>query len=255
VSAFASSSVLQAESSPLAGKVALVTGASSGIGRAIAIALAGRQATLAAVGRNRQELDRTTAAALEFTSTAQPFPTDLNSRAAIQRLVDRVAGEFGGIDVLVHSAGCIFESPMRSARVRDLDRQYISNVRAPYALTQAALPYLEASHGQIVFINSSTGLSAKRANVGQFAATQHALKAIADSLREEVNSLGIRVLTVHPGRTATPRQQRIHADAGRSYQPERLMQPEDVAAMVVAALSLPRTAEVTDISIRPMLKS
>jgi NADP-dependent 3-hydroxy acid dehydrogenase YdfG len=178
----------------------------------------------------------------------------LRSGAAIRRLIGTVESRLERIDVLVHSAGVIRETPMKDASVRDLDLQYMSNVRAAYALTQAALPMLKAARGQIVFINSSTGLTAKRANVGQFAATQHALKAIADSLREEVNPDGIRVLTVHPGRTATPRQEQIHRNEGRPYRPELLMQPEDVAALVLAALRLPLTAEVTDISMRPMRK-
>jgi NADP-dependent 3-hydroxy acid dehydrogenase YdfG len=91
--------------------------------------------------------------------------------------------------------------------------------------------------------------------VSQYAATKHALKAVADSLRAEVNSQGIRVLSVYPGRTATPTQESLHALEGKPYRPTRLLQPEDVAAVVMNALCLPRTAEVTDIHIRPMMKS
>jgi NADP-dependent 3-hydroxy acid dehydrogenase YdfG len=93
-----------------------------------------------------------------------------------------------------------------------------------------------------------------RANTAQYAATQAGLRALATSLRDEVNPAGIRVTTVFPGRTATPRQAMIHDWEGKEYQPERLLQPEDVAAIVVAAVGLPRTAEVTEISIRPMQK-
>ena len=127
-------------------------------------------------------------------------------------------------------------------------------MRAPYLLTQRLLPLLEVTPGQIVFVNSSAGLSA-RPGVGQFAATQHAVRAMTDALRAEINPRGIRVLSVFPGRTATPRQARLHERDGRAYQPELLMQPEDVASMIASALRLPRTAEVTDISMRPLLKS
>jgi NADP-dependent 3-hydroxy acid dehydrogenase YdfG len=238
----------------LAGKVALVTGATSGIGRSIAIALLGQRASVAPVGRNQEELDRILEFARELGTEAMPCRVDLRSLKAIEKLVQTIA-ELGRLDILVHSAGIIVETEMRSARVRDLDAQYLANVRAPYALTKAALPLLKASRGQVVFINSSAGANAKRANVGQFSATQFAMKAVADSLREEVNGEGVRVLTVHPGRTATPRQQAMHARAGRPYRPELLMQPEDVAAMVIAALRLPATAEVTDLHMRPMIKS
>jgi NADP-dependent 3-hydroxy acid dehydrogenase YdfG len=91
--------------------------------------------------------------------------------------------------------------------------------------------------------------------VGQFAATQHGLLAVADALRGEVNSRGTRVLTVHVGRTATSRQERIFAMEGREYTPERLMQPEDVASVVLTALALPRTAEMTNVSVRPTQKT
>ena len=82
-----------------------------------------------------------------------------------------------------------------------------------------------------------------------------AFKALADTLREEVNAAGIRVMNVFPGRTATPRIASLHELEGRPFQPEVLLQPEDIASVVVSALSIPWTAEVKDISIRPMLKS
>ena len=143
--------------------------------------------------------------------------------------------------------------PHGTAPVADLDRQYQTNVRGPYLLIQALLPLLRACRGQVVFVNSTVGLEA-RAGVGQYASTQHALRAIADALRAEVNADGVRVLSLFLGRTASPMQAAIHKLEGRAYYPERLLQPEDVASVVISVLSLPRTAEVTDISIRPMLK-
>ncbi len=86
-------------------------------------------------------------------------------------------------------------------------------------------------------------------------ATKHALKGLADGLRQEVNAFGVRVISVFPGRTATPLQASLFELEGRQYVPNRLLQPEDVATMVVQALALPPTAEVTDILIRPAIKS
>jgi NAD(P)-dependent dehydrogenase (short-subunit alcohol dehydrogenase family) len=143
---------------------------------------------------------------------------------------------------------------MRRARIGDLDLQYATNVRAPYLLTQRLLPVLSERNGQIIFINSSAGLTANRSNIGQYAATKHALKAIADSLREELNPVGIRVLSVYLGRTATPMQKALFRKDNKAYRPESLLQPEDVASIVVYSLMLPPTAEVTDISIRPARK-
>jgi NADP-dependent 3-hydroxy acid dehydrogenase YdfG len=113
---------------------------------------------------------------------------------------------------------------------------------------------LKKPRGQIVFINSSAGLNA-RLNIGHYSATKHAFKALADSLREEVNPDGVRVLSVFPGRTATPLMSSLYAKDELPYEPQTLLQPEDVASVVINALSLPWTAEVTNISIRPMQKS
>ena len=161
--------------------------------------------------------------------------------------------DFEKIDMLIHSAGVISIGKLEISSVADFDRQYKTNVRAPCLLTQVLLPLLKMQKGQIVFINSSAGLFSK-ANLSQYAATKHALRAFADSLRDEVNEMGIRVLSVFPGRTATPMQEMIFSQEGRDYPANRLLQPQDVAAVVIHALSLPRTAEVTDISIRPMAK-
>jgi NADP-dependent 3-hydroxy acid dehydrogenase YdfG len=113
---------------------------------------------------------------------------------------------------------------------------------------------LKKQKGQIAFINSTQGLQAQ-ARVGQFAATQHALKALADSLRDEVNSDGVRVFSVYPGRTATPRMEAIFTREGRAYKPELLLQPEDIAEVVINALMMPLTAEMTNGTIRPRVKS
>jgi NADP-dependent 3-hydroxy acid dehydrogenase YdfG len=104
-----------------------------------------------------------------------------------------------------------------------------------------------------VFINSSVGLNA-RAKVSQYAATKHALKAIADSLREEVNAAGVRVISIYPGRTASPMQAMIYQLEERVYQPEQLIQPEEIATVITTVLGLPKGAEVTDINIRPAKK-
>ncbi|OLE73771.1 MAG: hypothetical protein AUI36_00155 [Cyanobacteria bacterium 13_1_40CM_2_61_4] len=153
----------------------------------------------------------------------------------------------------MHSAAVVRPGTVAEASGEDFDRHYRTNLLGPYLLTQALLATLRERQGQIVFINSSVGLTA-RGPVSQYAATKHGLKAIADSLREEVNRDGVRVLSVYPGRTASPTQEALHELEGRAYRPELLLQPEDVAFMILSALCLPRTAEVTDIQIRPMAK-
>jgi len=233
--------------------VAVVTGASGGVGRAIAQTLARQSARLHLVDRDAAALAET-ATGVRLFSEPSEFAIDLTSDEEMDSLV-RSLEEIGRLDVLVHCAGVIRQGRMGDCPIEDLDIQYATNVRAPYALTKRLLPLLTASRGQIVFINSSAGLNAKRAEVGQYAATKHALRAIADSLREEVNPKGVRVLSVYLGRTATPMQEAVFREEGKEYRPELLLQPEDVASVVVHSLMLPRTAEVTDITIRPMRNS
>jgi NADP-dependent 3-hydroxy acid dehydrogenase YdfG len=234
--------------------LAVVTGASSGIGRAIALELAAQGAGVWLLARHAAALDETAVEVRRAGGRAWSFPLDVSRDIDPRQLLDRLRTEGGGLDILVHSAGTHSAGPIADAALAELDKHYRVNVRGPYALTQLLLPLLRARRGQIVFVNSSVGLQA-RAGVGGYAASKHALKAIADALREEVNADGVRVLSVYPGRTATPTQAAIHAEEGKAYRPERLMQPDDVAAVVVHALTMQRTAEVTDISLRPMQKS
>ena len=234
-------------------QVAVVTGASSGIGRAIARGLAIERAQVCLVGRTLSTLEAVAESARAINSLVRCYQADLTVDDDIQSLSAGLRQHFGYVDLLVHSAGAISLGRIESATLEEFDRQFRINVRAPYALTQALLPMLRPRQGQIVFINSSAGLHAA-ANLSQYAATKHALKAIADSLRAEVNAEGLRVLSVYPGRTASPMQAAVHKMEGRAYHPERLMQPADVAAVVLNALSLPRSAEVTDIHLRPLMK-
>ncbi|MBW4509983.1 MAG: SDR family NAD(P)-dependent oxidoreductase [Scytonematopsis contorta HA4267-MV1] len=263
-------------------QVVVITGASSGIGKAIAIELAKQGAKLCLLGRKLETLEETQHSIEESLKENTPFPTpnsplptpnsplptpnsplptpqilcyqiDIAQDEDVQKLKVNLEKDFGQVDILIHSAGVIALGELKTAPVEDFDWQYRTNVRAPYLVTQTLLPMLLSRQGQIVFINSSAGLTAK-GGVGQYAATKHALKAIADSLRAEVNNYGVRVLSIYPGRTASPMQAAICQTEGKQYKAERLLQPEDVASVVINALSLPPTAEVTDINVRPMMK-
>lgn len=237
----------------LSGQFAVVTGASSGIGFAVAESFAAHGAGLALVGRDRARLQATQSAVARHGAAAEIHACDLSDDAQRQALVRDLTQGHDRVELLVHAAGIIRVAPFASAALSDLDEQYRINLRAPFALTQGLLPALTRGRGQVVFVNSSVGLRGKE-NVGAYAATKHALKAIADTLRMEVNSLGIRVLSVYAGTTATAMQQTLHEAAGARYLPEAMLQPADIATAIVACLSLPRNAEVTDLHIRPMIK-
>lgn len=245
----------RSRSGSLRDQVAVVTGASSGIGRAIAWSLAVEGAQVCLAARRRAVLEELACEIRGLGVSCHPCSTDMTRDEDLTALAGLVQREFSGLDVLVLCGGTIVHGKTEHSSLDDFDLQYRSNLRAHYALIQLLLPALRRNKGHIVFINSSAGTRSASAANGQFAATQHGLRAIADSLRDEVNRDGIRVLSVYPGRTATPRMEALYEAQGLPYAPELLMQPADVAAMVTAALNLPRTAEVTDIGMRPMSKS
>jgi NADP-dependent 3-hydroxy acid dehydrogenase YdfG len=237
-------------------RVAVVTGASSGIGRAIALQLVVDGATVLAIGRDESRL-ASLAKEVDGPGSLLAERLDLTDDTAREAFAAMFLSEHGRLDHLVHSAGSYVSAPVAESSVADFDAQYVANVRAPFALTRALLPALHAAartrSADIIVINSSQGVRAT-GGTSQFAATQHAMRAVADSLRDEVNAYGIRVCSIHLGRTATPRQEAIYALEGRVYRPELLVQPEDVAEVVVAVLALSPTAEVTEVHLRPAKK-
>ena len=236
-----------------ADRVVVVTGASSGIGRAIALTLAAQGAKLCLIGRDLDRLKTATESISTYKSNIFYYQTDLLIDEDIHRSIATIKSVHQRIDCLIHSAGIISLGNLETAPIEDFDRQYRLNVRAPYLLTQQLLPLIKASQGQIVFINSSVCQNAK-AGIGQYTATKQAMKAIADCLRAEVNADGVRVVSFYVGQTATPMQAALYDTAGKIYQPDRLLQPQDIADTVLYTISLPPTAEITDIYIRPLIK-
>ena len=224
-------------------KRALVTGASSGIGRAIARALAEEGAHVHAVARSWPKPPK----------GWQLHKADFTVEADVKRLAAEVSTSKAPLDLLIHCAGVLEIGTVADFPIAQLDAMYQVNVRAPFLLTQLLLSDLTKSMGQIVFINSSAAIAPNTALAG-YSSTKAALKSVADCLRMEVNPSGVRVMSVYPGKTASAMQQRAHQLSGKPYDAASLMQPEDVAQMVLSALALPKTAEMTDLHIRPMKK-
>ena len=227
--------------------VALVAGASGDIGRAIAFDLLGAGAEVFMLGRSMARLVQPPPPE-DFRENCRFIVAGLTDDDAIARVNIAILSR-SRLDVLVLSTGT-YE---RSNEPAVFGRQIAANVVGPYALLQRLLPLLIKAKGQVevVFINSTQALRAA-AGLGQYAATKHAVKAVADSLRDEVNANGVRVMSLFLGRTASERQRAIFAAEGRPYPPERLLQPADVAELVLSLLRLPRTSEVTDIVLRLM---
>jgi NADP-dependent 3-hydroxy acid dehydrogenase YdfG len=229
----------------------IVTGATSGIGMAVARTLAARSRRVVALGRNRKALDKLRE---DGGDRINPVSVDLLDDAAVDAFAAAILRDGNGVSALVHCAGVHFAGEFEQFPVAQLDMMYRSNVRAQYGLTQKLLPALERGRGYLVCINSSAGI-ASRAGLGAYCATQHAMRALAETWRLELNERGIRVLNIFPGRTFTPRIARLFAQEGRSFRPELLLQPDDIAQLVLLALELPERVELTDVSLRPAQKS
>jgi NADP-dependent 3-hydroxy acid dehydrogenase YdfG len=234
------------------GQTILVTGASGGVGEATARRLAEEGATVCLSGRNRERLEEIARALPE--GRGRSYRADLMNDDELRKLANDVLEANERLDAVVHCAAIIVLGAFSTASAEDFEKQFQTNVVAPFRLTQLLLPALISSGGQVMFINSSAGLRAS-VDFSQYAATKHALRAVADGLRDECNAAGVRVCSLFLGSTATPMQAAIRTEQELPYQPERLLQPADVAEMVASILALPRTAEVTDLVMRPMKKA
>jgi NAD(P)-dependent dehydrogenase (short-subunit alcohol dehydrogenase family) len=187
----------------LAGKVVIVTGASSGIGMAVAEAMAGAGAKVALVGRNKERLVETARGIPE----CYVISVDLTTDAAPRRIVDETVAAFGKLDVVVHSAGIFLPTPFPVTPLAELDEQYRVNLRAPYALTQAALPHL-IPNGVVIFISSIAGRIAFP-NSSAYCATKGAVEQLTKALAVELSPKGIRFNAIAPGNVHTPMNERF----------------------------------------------
>ena len=232
-------------------EVAIVSGATGGIGKSIASTLAEHGHHVLALGRNIEVLDELEASCHGL---LRGRPVDLLLDESVDALVDEITREYRAVRALIHSAGVCYAGQLADTPTRELDVMYRTHVRAPFRLTNALISLLERGRGYLIFVNSSAGLSA-RAGAGAYSATHFAARALADCWRAELNQRGVRVLMIHPGRTATPLIEAVFALEGREFDPQLLLQPSDIARIVVAALDLPATAELTSVSLRPSRKT
>jgi NADP-dependent 3-hydroxy acid dehydrogenase YdfG len=221
--------------------LALVTGASRGIGAAVARAMAPGYDLLLG-GRDAPAL---AALAAELPG-ARPWPVDLTDGAAVAEATSGIER----LDVLVHSAGTALLGTVAETSAATWRRQFEVNVVAVAELTRLLLPALRAARGRVVLLNSGAGLTA-RAGCASYAASKFALRAFADALRAEESGHGIRVTSVHPGRVDTDMQRGVVAQEGGEYRPEAYLRPESVAGAVLLAVTAPDDAALTDLVLRP----
>jgi NAD(P)-dependent dehydrogenase (short-subunit alcohol dehydrogenase family) len=216
-------------------RVAVVTGAASGIGRGIAQRFAADGLSVIATDRDELGLRETVAVLRSGGARCEAVAADLTADAGPATIVDGALTAYGRIDVLVHTAGILRLAAFADAGPEVLDEQYAVNVRAPYALTHAALPFLKRG-AAIVFVSSNLA-QVGFAGLAAYCGTKGAVDAMARSIALELAPSGIRVNTVAPGIVLTPLTHRYQdpaqaAEAIRDTPVGRLGAPEDIAAAV-----------------------
>ncbi|RME87111.1 MAG: SDR family oxidoreductase [Anaerolineae bacterium] len=230
----------------LNGQVALVTGASRGIGRSIALALAAHGAGVALVARDGSRLTAIQEEIEARGGRALAIPTDLAREEAIQACVRRCIEAFTRLDILVNNAGIGVFGPLERSRTQDWDRVMAVNARAPYILCREALPYLR-QHPPSFIINISSVVGVKGyARQTIYSASKHALMGLTKALAREVQEDGIRVHAICPGGVATDMIQQARPD----LDPEVLMQPEEIADIVLFLVTRRGRAVIDQVDVR-----
>ncbi len=239
---------MSGEAAPLAGKVALVTGAGQGIGRATALALAGAGADVV-VNDLRPEAAAETAAAVEkLGRRAHAVPADVAVVAEVDRLFEQAATTMGRLDVLVNNAGLDVTAPVEALEVGDWDRVVGVNLRGPFVLSRLAFPVMRRQGGgHIVNIVSTAGTRAW-ANAAAYHASKWGLLGLSRALVVEGRAHGIKVTAVVAGGMRTP----FLLDRFPDLDPSRLQDPRAVAETVRFVLTLPDPTVVPEILVLPM---
>ena len=229
----------------LTGKRALVTGAGKGIGRAVALALAAEGASVGLVARSRADLDAV-AGTMGPDARSSIATADLADRDQAEAAVAQVASDLGGIDILINNAGIAEFGSVLEMEPETWERIFRVNVFGLYYVTRAVLPHmLAASAGDIINVASTAGQKGS-ARLSAYAASKAAVLSFTESLMPEVRKQGIRVTAVLPSTVNTELASSMGLPIGEE---SRMMQPDDVAQSIVAALSLPPRVFLRDLSI------
>lgn len=246
---------------PLRGTVALVTGASSGIGEATARELAWQGASVALAARRIDRLDALAKDILERGGSALPVEADVTDQKQVRALVEHTVDSLGRLDIVINNAGLMLLGPIEDAPTEEWDRMIDLNLKGLLYVAHAALPHLlvaaeqEPRHvADIVNVSSVAGRVARR-NSGVYNLTKHGVGAFSESLRQEVTGRHLRVSLVEPGAVATelPDHNRPEIQElllTRIGDIER-MESQDIADAIAYIVSRPRRVAVNELLIRP----
>jgi NADP-dependent 3-hydroxy acid dehydrogenase YdfG len=241
---------------PLTGKVALVTGASSGIGEATAVALAEAGAAVAIGARRHDRLDALAGKLREGGASVLQLDLDVTDEEQCRTAVARTREELGGLDVLVNNAGVMLLGTIVGADTEDWRRMLHTNVLGLMYMTSAAIDgMVEQGSGDVVNVSSVAGRVARK-GAGVYNASKWAVNAFSESLRQEVTTKGVRISLVEPGAVATEltdhiTQPRAKAASQEMYTSMRALQAEDIARAVLYVVSQPPHVAINELLVRP----
>lgn len=229
----------------LKGKVALITGASGGIGTALAVRLAQDGINLVLCGRSEEKLTKTRDAVAPYGVRTFLYAADLTEDGAPARCLDAALGAFGRLDILINNAGMALSCPFEETTTQQFDDIMNTNVRVPYFLCQAALPSLrESDHATIINITSVVAHKGYPLQ-SAYAASKHALLGLSKSLANEVYSEGIRVHVIAPGAVFTDMVRIARPDLTE----EGMILPEDIAEVAAFFIEHRTNAVVDEIQV------
>ncbi len=237
------------KNTPLAGKVALVTGGSRGIGRAIALKLASLGADVAICGRDAGKLQETVASLQAFSVRAEGFCADVTKASEVAALVRDTEAKLGPIAILVNNAGIGVFGPVHEKSEEEWDRLIDTNLKSVFLVSKAVVPGMIARRGgDIVNISSLAGKNVF-AGGGIYCASKWGVQGLSGCMAEELREHGIRVSTVCPGSVATEFSGRGPKD------PTKVLHPEDVAHAVAMLVTQSPQSFISEVHLRPLRKA
>lgn len=232
----------------LSGKIALVTGASRGIGRAVAVALAAEGARLALVARTGSDLETVARDIRDSGGDAEPFVADVSREEDASQAVEAAAAHFSGLDVVVNNAGIGVRGKVDELAVADWDRMFGVNLRGVFLVTRAAVPHLKRrGAGHVVNISSVAGLVGNPGMAG-YNATKFGLMGFSEALMFELRQDRIKVSVICPGSTDTY----FSGQQGQSGR-DHYLRVEDVAQAVVEVVATSANALISQVHLRPLV--
>jgi NADP-dependent 3-hydroxy acid dehydrogenase YdfG len=240
---------------PLSDSVALVTGASSGIGEAAARTLAGLGASVALAARRTDRLEALAGEIRDAGGTALPIEADVTDRGQAEAAVKKAVDELGSLDTLINNAGVMLLGPIEGAPTDEWRTMIDANVYGLIYSTHAALPIMrEQGAGHIVNISSVAGRVA-RSGSGVYNLTKHGIGAFSESLRQEVTASGIRVTLIEPGAVETElvdqNRPEMQEQINKRFEGIERLQAEDIANAIVYTLAQPAHVSINEVLIRP----